>query len=70
MRGGCSLQPLREEHLGKDQNLQQEFGRGAVGLGPQYYPRGNVSKFYWPEARKEVLVLCIHFDDVAELTAL
>ena len=69
MRGGYSPQLLQGEHLEKDQNPQQGSGQEATALGPRYYPRGSVSVFCWPAARKEVHVLCIHFVDVAELTA-
>jgi hypothetical protein len=69
MRGGCSLQLLQGEHPEKDRNLQREFEQAAAVLGPRYYPRGNVSIFCWPEAHKEVHVLCIHFVDGAESTA-
>jgi hypothetical protein len=41
MRGGYSLQLLREAHPERDQNFQREFEQVATALGPRYYPREN-----------------------------
>jgi hypothetical protein len=69
MRGGCSPRRLRGERPGRDQNPRRGFEQEVAVLGLRCYPRGSVSIFCWPEARKEVHVLCKHFADVAELTA-
>ena len=69
MRGGCSPRRPRGERPGRDQNPRRGFGQEVAVLGLRCYPRGSVSIFCWPEARKEVHVLCKHFADVAELTA-
>ena len=65
MKGGYFPQQLREERLGKGQNLRQEFEKEVVVLELLCYLRGSVSVFYWLEAHKEVHVLCIRFAGAA-----